>query len=560
MLSHLVIRNFAIIRHLEIPFERGLTVMTGETGAGKSIIVDALNLLLGGRASVEVIRTDEDSAVVEGSFDLHEPKKINERLEALGIETLESQVVIRRIVSRTGKNKVFVNGCLTTVGTLADITSGLVDISGQHEHYSLVQPERHVEVLDAFADLQADRDAMALAFDEVRDLRSTLHTLQQNIRDRAMRVDFLRFQLEEIDKVAPKEGESEDLVRELGVLRHAEKISQATAGAVSTLYDDNDSAASRLATAIANLERAAEHDSTLGEYAQRLEEARIIVEDASRELTRYVRDIDDDPRRLDSIQSRLQDLRRIERKHGGDIETVLEQAQAMRRELDDLDNAEERTAELESKLASAEAAAFDVALRLSRKRRTAAKLFAEAIEGELADLNMAKTKFVVSFQPVALPQGVAEVSLGANGFDEIEFFIAPNVGEEPKPLSKIASGGEMSRIMLAIKSVHSDRDAVATYIFDEVDAGIGGETADMVAVKLRGAADDHQVLCITHLPQIASRGTHHYRIEKMVVDGRTQSTIVPLGTEERVDEIARMLGGARVTDKTRDAARELLRM
>lgn len=559
MLTHLVIRNFAIIDRLEIPFEVGLTVMTGETGAGKSIIVDALNLLLGGRASTDVIRTDEDSAVVEGIFDLAEPDRLNAMLTERGIETLESQVVIRRVVSRSGRNKVFVNGSLTTVSTLAEITGGLVDISGQHEHYSLTQAERHVDVLDAFADLEEDRNAMVAVYAEVRELRSALATLRQNVRDRAMRVDFLRFQLEEIDKVKPVAGESEELLRELAVLRNAEKISNATGGAVATLYDDNESAASRLATAIENLERAGGYDPRLGELAARLEEARIIVEDTARELQHYAREIDDDPRRLDRIQERLEALRKLERKHGGDVESVLAEAAQMRRELDDLENADERTAELETKLVRAEEAAFDVAVKLSRKRRAAARVFAESIEKELADLNMARTRFVVDFVPDEPPASVAEVELTERGFDQVEFLIAPNLGEEPKPLSKIASGGEMSRIMLAIKTVHSDRDSVATYIFDEVDAGIGGETADKVAMKLRATADGHQVLCITHLPQIASRGNQHYRVEKLAVDGRTQTTIVPLDTEGRVDELARMLGGARVTDKTRDAARELLR-
>lgn len=559
MLSHLVIRNFAIIHHLEIPFEPGLTVLTGETGAGKSIIVDALNLLLGGRASTDVIRTDEDQAVVEGMFDLAEPARVNRLLEQRGIEALEGQVVIRRIVSRSGRNKVFVNGSVTTVSTLSELTGGLVDISGQHEHYSLFDATRHLDVLDAFADLGDDRAEMDQAWAQVREHRDALAHLRQNVRDRAQRIDFLRFQLDEIEAVAPEPDEDVELRRDLDVLRNAEKIATAANGAVDELYEDADSAVSRIVTASERLRAAGVHDASLSDFADRLGEARIVVEEVARELQGYADDIDDDPRRLDRIQGRLEDLRRLERKHGGDVDAVLAAAEEMRGELDDLENADERTAELEAELDAAEQAAFEVASRLSRKRRAAARIFAEAIESELADLNMARTRFVVSFGPREEPASVAEVELGPKGFDDVEYLIAPNVGEEPKPLSRIASGGEMSRIMLAIKTVHSDRDAIATYIFDEVDAGIGGETADMVALKLRGTADTHQVLCITHLPQIASRGNQHYRVEKGTAKGRTQSTIRPLDTEERVDEIARMLGGARVTDKTRDAARELLR-
>ena len=559
MLSHLVIRNFAIIDHLEVPFEPGLTVLTGETGAGKSIVVDALNLLLGGRASNDVIRTDEDAAVVEGIFDLADDTRLNALLADRGIETLPGQVMIRRIVSRSGRNKVFINSCLTTVTTLAELTSGLVDISGQHEHYSLIAAERHIDVLDAFADLAADRSAMLAAHAEVQRLRSVLSTLQQSMRDRAQRIEFLRFQLDEIDRVAPEPGEDAALRQELNVLRHAEKIAGATHDAVRRLYDDHDSAVVRLATSTTELERAAAHDPRLADYAERLGQARLLVDDVVRDLQGYHDALDDDPRRLDAVQGRLEELRRLERKHGGDVESVLVAADAMRRELDDLDNAEQRSGEIEEALGGAEQAAFDVAVKLSRKRRKAAEVFSESIERELGDLNMARTRFVIDFAHASLPSSVAEVSLTQRGFDEVEFLIAPNVGEEPKSLSRIASGGEMSRIMLAIKTVHSDRDAVATYIFDEVDAGIGGETADMVAMKLRGTADGHQVLCITHLPQIASRGHHHYRVEKNTVNDRTQSTIRPLDTEERVDELARMLGGTRITDKTRDAARELLR-
>ncbi len=559
MLSHLVIRNFAIIDHLEVPFETGLTVMTGETGAGKSIVVDALNLLLGGRASNDVIRTDEDAAVVEGIFDLADDTRLNTLLADRGIETLPGQVMIRRIVSRSGRNKVFINGCLTTVATLAEMTSGLVDISGQHEHYSLVASERHVEVLDAFAELAPDRATMFDAYAEVHRLRGALSALQQNLRDRAQRIEFLRFQLEEIDRVKPVAGEDAGLRQELSVLRNAEKIAGAAGEAIGRLYDDHESASVRLSTAVAELQRAGSYDPRLAELAERLDEARILVADVVHDLQSYDNELDSDPRRLDAVQERLEQLRRLERKHGGDVESVLVASDGMRRELDDLENAEQRSSEIEALLDKAEDAAFDIASKLSRKRRAAAKVFAEAIERELADLNMARTRFVIDFALADLPAAVAEVTLTSTGFDAVEFLIAPNLGEEPKPLSRIASGGEMSRIMLAIKTVHSDRDAVATYIFDEVDAGIGGETADMVAMKLRATAEGHQVLCITHLPQIASRGNHHYRVEKHANGGRTQSTIRPLSIEERVDEIARMLGGTRITDKTRDAAREMLR-
>ena len=560
MLSHLVIRNFAIIEHLEVPLEPGLTVVTGETGAGKSILVDALNLLLGGRASTDVIRTDADAAVVEGIFALNDDEELSGRLSELGIEATPGQLVIRRVVSRSGRNKVFINGCLTALSTLSELTRGLVDISGQHEHHGLMSPERHVDILDAYAGLGPLAAEVAAAFDEVRQHRSALAALQKGIGERSQRIDYLRFQLEEIERVEPRSGESEQLRAELGVLKHAEKIASAASNSVRRLYGDHDSAVARLAEAAGELGNVGAHAAVLGEYAERLKEVRVVVEDIAHDLRRYVDDLDADPRRLDALQSRLENLRRLERKFGGDIEGVIAAAAQMAGELDDLENADERSEEVERALAEAEQRAFAVARTLSQERREAARAFAHAVERELEDLNMAGTRFLVDFVPQALPDTVSEAELTARGIDTVEFLISPNVGEDPKPLSRIASGGEMSRVMLAIKTIHSDRDAVATYIFDEVDAGIGGETADMVAMKLRATSDGHQVLCITHLPQIASRGHHHYRVEKRAVADRTESTVRALGAEERVDEIARMLGGTRITNKTREAARELLRV
>ncbi len=564
MLSHLVIRNFAIIEHLEIPLYAGQTVLTGETGAGKSIIIDALNLLLGGRASTDVIRSDEDEAVVEAIFAPSEDRlaAINARLQAEGIAT-GKELVVRRIVSRSGRNKVFVNGGLTTVGTLAEITGGLVDISGQHEHYSLFDVTQHVGMLDGFADVGDLTAEMARAYAEVAELRRKLASIHQGVQERLNRIDFLRFQLEEIDQAQLQAGEDEELRAELQALKHAEKIIEATRQASYLCYEGDSAAGPQLAEAVAQLERAAQWDPQLSELAARLEQARIGVEDAARELAGYNRDIDNDPARLDDIVERLELIKRLQRKHGGaDVDMVIAKAADMRAELHELEHAEERGGELEEALERARRDALAIAHKLSQKRRQAAKRLQEQIEAELGELNMKHTRFVVSFEPADLPKkgalDAAELSLSASGFDRVEFLIAPNAGEEPRPLAKIASGGELSRIMLAFKTVLVDRDAVETYVFDEVDTGIGGQTADVVGAKISRTAEAHQVLCITHLPQIASRSDHHYLVEKLLVDGRTRSRIRPLDAEERVEELARMLGGTRVTAKTRDAARDLL--
>jgi DNA repair protein RecN (Recombination protein N) len=564
MLSHLVIRNFAIIEHLEIPFHDGYTVLTGETGAGKSIIIDALNLLLGGRASTDVIRSDEDEAVVEAIF---APKKdtldeINARLEAEGIET-GAELVVRRIVSRSGRNKVFVNGGLSTVSALGEVTHGLVDISGQHEHYSLFDIAEHVEMLDGFADVVGLRGQMDQTFALVADLRRKLSRIQNNVQERLNRIDFLRFQLEEIDHAELDADEDEELKAELQTLKHAEKIVDATKQAAYLCFEGNSAAGAQLAEAVDHLTKASQWDPQLAELAARIEEARIGVEDVARELASHNRDLDSDPARLDNIVERLELIKRLKRKHGAaDVAMILGKAENMRTELHELENAEERGGEMEQQLEVARKEALAIGYKLSKKRRKAAEALEEHIERELCDLNMKHTRFVVNFEPAELPKAdaleEAELRLGASGFDQIEFLIAPNAGEEPRPLAKIASGGELSRIMLAFKSVLVDRDSVETYVFDEVDTGIGGQTADIVGVKIKRTADSHQVLCITHLPQIASRSDHHYLVEKLLDDGRTRSRIRPLDEEERVEELARMLGGTRVTAKTRDAARELL--
>jgi DNA repair protein RecN (Recombination protein N) len=574
MLSHLVIKNFAIIEHLEIPFHEGFTALTGETGAGKSIIIDALNLLLGGRASTDVIRTDTDEAVVEAIFEPSAKKlaQINEMLSEQGIDEGD-ELLVRRIVSRSGRNKVFINGGLSTVNTLDEVTRGLVDISGQHEHYSLLDEDAHLSLLDGFAEVDALLEEMSAAYGRVASLRRELKSIREGVQERLSRIDFLEFQLDELQKAELEPGEEEELRADLDTLKHAEKITEATHTASYLCYDADESAVEKLAEAVGALRRVSEWAPQLGELAERLDEARISAEEVAREVSHFGGEIDADPNRLDAVVERLEVIKRLKRKHGvAEIEQLIEKQQDMQEELHDLQNAEERGEGLEEELAEAREAALAVAIELSEKRREAAKLLRNRIENELDDLNMANTQLVFSFEPAVLDDvdidsldasGDEEddgprVRLSADGLDTVRMLISPNLGEEPRPLAKIASGGELSRIMLAIKSVLVERDAVGLYIFDEVDTGIGGQTADIVGDKIARTSRSHQVICITHLPQICSKADHHYLVEKMLTDGRTQSLIRPLDEDERVEEIARMLGGTRVTSKTRDAARELL--
>jgi len=568
MLSHLIIRNFAIIDHLEIPFYSGSTVLTGETGAGKSIIIDALNLLLGGRASTDVIRSDEDEAVVEAIFSPNAVRleAINQELEAQGISP-GKDLVLRRILSRSGRNKVFINGSLSTVGALQALTRGLVDISGQHEHYSLFDVNRHVAMVDNFAEIGKLRDDTASAYAEVARIQRKLATIRQNVQDRLNRIDFLRFQLSEANGADLKPGEDVALQAEMNTLKYAEKITDAIGEAAYLCHEAPESAATQLAQAIERLEYAAQFAPTLGGLGERLEEARITITEVSLELAEHQRDVDADPARYDKVVARLELIKRLGRKFGVvGVDMIRERVAALRAELHELENAEEVGGQLEADLKKARRNAFQFAHKLSEKRRKAAKRLETRLEDELDELNMKNTRFVVSFTPAALPDANFDAfdadpnapSLSASGFDQIEFLLAPNAGEEPRPMAKIASGGELSRIMLGFKTVLIERDAIETYVFDEVDTGIGGQTADVVGAKISAAAAAHQVLCITHLPQIASRSDHHYLVEKLLKDGRTHSRIRPLGEEERVEELARMLGGTRVSAKTLDAARDLL--
>jgi DNA repair protein RecN (Recombination protein N) len=582
MLSHLIIRNFAIIDELEIPFRDGYTVFTGETGAGKSIIIDALNLILGGRASTEVIRTGEDEATVEGGFEPSDERlaQINEMLEERGIETGD-ELIIRRRVRRSGRNKVFINGSLSTVSALREATRGLVDISGQHEHYSLLDADRHVDVLDRFAELDDERDEMAEAYDRVRQLRSQLEELQGDVRERMNRIDFLEYQLSEIEDASPEPGEDEELQAEFDRLKHAEEIGESARRALDECYAGTPSAVEKLAEGLGHLREAARHDGSLDELVERLEAAKIEAEELALRLQDYVHDIDVDPERLDAVVERTDLLNRLKRKH--DVETLeqlVERADEMRAEIDKLRNAESRTEQLRAELEEAEREAFEIAYDLGEKRRRAAERVQFRIEDELDDLNMENTKFVVDIEPDPLPDPESELdgrlqhedeapssgqqslletlTLSARGFDDVEFLIAPNVGEKPQPLAKIASGGELSRIMLAIKSVLVERDDVETYVFDEVDAGIGGTTADAVGQKIARTANTHQVVCITHLPQIASRASHHFHVEKTEHEGRTHTVVQSLGDDDRVDEVARMLAGRTAKGKARETAREML--
>lgn len=562
MLTCLRVKNFAIIDELEVELGPGLNVVTGETGAGKSILVDALELVLGGRGKPEIVRTGEKQAEVEAVFELGDDPTIRARLEEAGIELEDDGVLlVRRVLPASGRSRAYVNGRMATTAELTAIAAGLADISSQHEHHTLVDPGCHLGYLDAFARLDGERAAIASAFERAREARERVDDLAARARDRGEREDLLRFQLKEIEELAPAPGEDVSLAEERERLRHAEKLARTAGSAEDALYASDEAICSVLGKIASDVRAAAQIDKRLEGAADQLETALASLEDASKDLGRYARNVDVDPDRLGELEERLDKLHRLKRKYGGGIEDILAHRDKVKQELDSLDRNEELLASAEADLARALEDAKKVAVVLREKRTKASKLLGEAMGKELASLGMGDARIEIDLAPLEGKGSELVVDgarLSPTGIDRAEFLIAPNRGEEARPLRKVASGGELSRAMLAIKRVLAGLGPSGLYVFDEVDTGIGGAVAEVIGQKLAEVSKHHQVICITHLAQIAVYGDAHFHVRKEVVNERTRSTIGLLSDEERRTEVARMLGGVKLTDRTKAAAEELL--
>src|SRR5436190_2952300 len=539
MIRFLSVTNLAVIDRLELEFAPGFNVLTGETGAGKSILVGAVGLLVGGRASAELVRTGEDTASVQAVFEKPDG----------------TEVIVRREVSSQGRSRAFVDGALVTSGALREAAGSLVDLHGQHEHQVLLDPVAHLDLLDEFAGLTAEREGVATVFrtwQQVRDERARLAASEQQ---KATRAEFLAFQLSEIDKGAPQPGEDQELTTTRQVLANADRLQRLCDEAYTSLYEGDEAALAALGTVWKKVGELAALDASFAPYVEAREAVKSQLEDLAFFLRSYSQNIDASPARLQEIEDRLALLERLKKKHGPSLADVISKADGLRRELHDIEHATERAAELDTALAAAAAAYERVAGALSARRRTAAKEFARALEKALADLAMARTRCEVRF---ASDAGGGEGTWSERGLDEAEFYISPNPGEDVKPLARIASGGELSRIMLALKTLASTDEPGKTLIFDEVDAGIGGAVADVVGGRLRLLGERFQVLCITHLPQIAAYGATHYRIAKSVKGGRTSTGVSRIDGAERETEIARMMGGADVSASVLAGAREMI--
>jgi DNA repair protein RecN (Recombination protein N) len=561
MLKELSIKNFAIIDQLRVEFTPGLCVFTGETGAGKSIVVDALNLALGERASADLIRTGADEAVVEAAFELdgRGRKDAAALLGGQGIEVMDGEdLIVRRVLSASGKNKIYINGSQTNLNTLAALGAGLADIHGQHEHQSLLSLDRQMEMLDSFGGLEGLRDEVGVIYRRLMDVRKDLAALEAGERDRAQREDMLRFQKNEIEASQLKPGEDAELAAEQKVLANSEKLAGLAAMIDEALYSADGSALENLKKAMDGLTDVIELDSRLSGAQELCQSARAQIEEAAREISSYREGLEFDPRRLELIGDRMDMIQKLKRKYGNTVEEIREFGAKASSELDRMERSAEEIEKLKSKIQLVKFGLTEKANDLTKERKAAARALEKKVEAELGSLAMKKTAFSVTLSQEPGGDTLDGLKLGPRGTDRVEFLIAPNPGEEPKALAKIASGGELSRVMLALKTILVEGDGIPTVVFDEVDAGIGGAVAEEVGKKLKRVAAKRQVFCITHLPQIACMADSHYGVSKSVKKDRTTTEVCLLDERERVDEIARMLGGKTITDATIRHAEEMI--
>lgn len=553
MLEHLHIRNVALIKESEISFGDGLNILTGETGAGKSMIIDSLQFALGGRAGKDFLRHGEKQAAVEALFSV-QSQALTEKLAENGIVPEEDgTLLITRTLSEAGKSVCRINGSTVTVGMLKEIAEDMIDIYGQHEHQSLLNPVKHIRLLDRFcgAGFGEAMEEYKNSRQRLKDLEKQLTILIGDESQREQRMDMLLFQKEEIEAAELQEGEEDALLEQKKRLSSMERLIRLTGESVTLLYDGDDrapSACDQLGDALAKLQEAAEYDAALSPLADALADGYAAVEDCARELKREAEKQEADPEELERIEERLQLFYKLKRKYGGSIEAVLEFYEKVVQELEFLSNSSEKAAELSAKKAAEEKRLSALAETLTARRRATAEQVEEQIETALHDMEMKHARFHIQIEEKA--------DWGADGKDKVEFLISANAGEPLKPLAKIASGGEMSRVMLALKTVLVDADEIGTFIFDEIDTGVSGRTARRVGEKMRFLGGKRQLLCITHLPQIAAMADNHFLIEKESDAGETVTRVTALDEEGAVREVARLMND--VTETTLAAARELL--
>ena len=551
MLSFLRIRGLALLDDVGLDFTPGLNVLTGETGAGKSIIVDALSVLRGSRIRSEIVRDGAEAAIVDAQFDLDASSvsTVEAALAAHGLPLEDERLVLSRSVAKVGRGRTFVQSELTTLAVLAELGEQLVDICSQHEHHSLTHISRHLELLDAYAGLDEEVSEYGRRHRAWREAVMALADLREQTNESVRRADYLRFQIDEIERVAPEAGEYDALRKRLSVVRAAHEWAEFARHTQDVLYEADDAVVSRLGLLLERLRKAVSDSDALAEIRDHLVAAQVACEEATRVASRFAEELEIDPGELERAEERLHELESLRRKHG-DVDDVLALLATMRQELDDIENIEDHQAALEARVIDLEADCRRKAAALHSRRVEAVRDLSAAVEQELVGLHMPKSRLEARLSE--------EEALGPRGVDRCEFLFSANPGEPMAPLNKVASGGELSRVLLAVKGVLATGDKVATYVFDEIDAGVGGAVAQAIGLRLRRAAQRHQVLCITHLPQIAAFADAHFAVEKKAKQGRTVTRVARLDEEQRLEELARMLGGAKVTASARAHARQLV--
>lgn len=554
MLVELSVENLAVIEAVRVRFHAGLNLLTGETGSGKSIVVDALGLLLGGRASAEMVRAGAARARVSGIFEVTQTAALTALLDEAGIELEDGELLIEREIQPSGKSRAFAGSRPVTAALLRDLAPHLADIHGQHDQQQLFSSDVQCRMLDVYAKADSLLQKVADAFAGWRRVQSELAELDRTAQEKLRLADLWRFQRNEIEAVSPRAGEDAELENDRRVLRNVVKLQEVAGGAFAALSEDPESVSTQLGVIAKKLDELVRIDESAEEIRAALEPARLAVDDATRALSRYIDKLEADPARLDEVESRLAAIEKLKRKYGGSVEEVLAFREEAVRGLAAVETSSDRRSALEGEVAQFTKAYESAARELSAKRKDAAKKLSAEVAKELAALAMEKTRVEIR---------VSEAEWSAQGADRVEFLIAPNQGEELKPLEKIASGGELSRVALALKTctaVPSRKEIPPTMVFDEVDAGVGGGAAEAVGRRLKRLSGAGQVLCVTHLPQIAGFGDHHYFVEKHAEGGRTVASVQELKGKARTQEIGRMLSGERITPEALRHAEQLLKM
>lgn len=550
MISHISIKDFAIIKELELDLHPGLNIITGETGAGKSIIIEAVSMALGSRADTDYIRTGADKASITLTADM-DAVSISNLLEDAGVPA-DDPLIIRRDISSGSKNLCRVNGTIVPLSFLNRLCRHVADIHGQYDNQTLLNTDHHIEVLDLYAgeETQNVRRMVCGFYRDLTEAKADLQALEKKLADSERQKDLMRYELQEIEAAGLTPREDEALEDEIRLMQNSEEIYNTLSHVYDAVYDSEDSVSGRLSGCVSALDSISAYSKELSDASQRLSDAYYALDDLGRDLRKLRDSISFSPEELEEKMERLDLIDRLKRKYGGSLDAVFSYREKAEKELKTIENADAELEDLKSKCRLYREQYETSAARLSVLRKRAAKDLEKEVDRELSELNFADAALSVSIEPA----GPSE-----RGSDSVEFLIRTNKGEAFKPLAKVASGGELSRIMLGLKRILAGLDHIPTLVFDEIDAGISGATAGVVGEKLRSIAADHQIVCITHLPQIAALGDHHYRIEKISDEISTHTTVVPLSEEERVEELARLLSGTQITESARQQARELLK-